>query len=411
MSEVLTEAHRPAVERLTKDMMKAASMLSKQECRYLVDAYYIMQEDRKRANNQIRHMEGEPNMIISWLAAQSEVLESQVKRTLKKFAEGHAVGQWLVSQYGIGEVITAGLIAHLNMNVHRCERFRLGVSKEKCKSHDPHPECGPHQVEVAGAFYRFAGLDPTVKWGKGQKRPWNAQLKTLTWHAGQCFMKFHRTGLCQHGKYQKILAGKVKDEDEDDFSGVTGQCDHECSEVVQVTFPPKKAGGKEKVKNFNFCRHHMTELVDVGGKSLGKYNGPSNEIVFYGNIYAKRKRYEIHRNETGGNEETAKRQLSEKNYRTNTEAYKHLITGKLPPGQIDARARRFAVKIMLSSLHLVWFWTEFGKLPPRPWTEGVENHKYPRNNPHYQGFAKFIIPPNVERVPGLLEALIEANKT
>ena len=40
--------------RLTKDLKVAAITLSDDEARFLVDYYYITQEDRKRSNSQVR---------------------------------------------------------------------------------------------------------------------------------------------------------------------------------------------------------------------------------------------------------------------------------------------------------------------------------------------------------------------
>jgi hypothetical protein len=67
----------------------------------------------------------------------------------------------------------------------------------------------------------------------------------------------------------------------------------------------------------------------------------NNENCFYGK-YEQRKAYEQQPNDSNGNAELAK-QLSVKSNKT-TESYNHLIAGHLPPAQIDARARRYAVK-------------------------------------------------------------------
>ena len=67
----------------------------------------------------------------------------------------------MLSITGIGPVIAAGMIA--NIDIKKCQ--------------------------TAGAIWKFAGLDPTVEWKKGQKRPWNADLKTLCWKLGQSFLK------------------------------------------------------------------------------------------------------------------------------------------------------------------------------------------------------------------------------
>ncbi len=54
MSEQISRDHRSPVTRLSRDLVHAATTLSEDEARYLVDAYYLMQDDRKRAHNQVR---------------------------------------------------------------------------------------------------------------------------------------------------------------------------------------------------------------------------------------------------------------------------------------------------------------------------------------------------------------------
>jgi len=274
---------RKPVERLARDLVRAAATLSDREARFLVDAYYSMQEERKRANNQLRAMEAEPHMVIDWLAAQHETLEGQIKRALDAYSDAHPVGPWLKSLHGIGPVIAAGLMAHIDIT----------------------------KAPTAGHIWRFAGLDPTMQWKKGQKRPWNASLRTLCWKIGQSFVK---------------------------FSG-------------------------------------------------------AEECVYGAVTYRKRKEMEVERNERGENAETAQHILSEKNFGKTTEAYKALITGKLPPAQIDARARRYAVKLFLSHLQMVWWFISTKELPPLPYPIAHLAH------------AHMVPPPNIDQVPGLAEAL------
>jgi hypothetical protein len=243
-----------SVVRLSRDLRAAAATMSAQEARYLVDLYYITQEDRKRSGNQVLAMGEEPHGVLKWFFDQNETLESQIKGALDKYSEGQEIGRWMKSVLGIGPVIAAGLLAHIDI--------------EKCPT--------------AGHIWRFAGLDPTVTWGKGEKRPWNASLKTLCWKIGQSFMKLSNRDDC-----------------------------------------------------------------------------------FYGQAYRARKQFEIERNESGGNAETAKALLPK--FNKNTEAYKHLSAGKLPPAQIDARARRWAVKLFLSHLQAKWWELHTGKPAPKPY--------------------------------------------
>ena len=265
------------IMKLSKDLKVAAAKLSDDEARFLVDYYYIAQEDRKRSTNQVRALDEsmEPNAVIGWLASQSKGLEEQIKKALDSYTESHVMGAWMRQIVGIGPVISAGLLAHIDIE----------------------------KAPTVGHIWRYAGLDPTSKWEKGQKRPWNAGLKTLCWKAGQSFMKFSGRDDC-----------------------------------------------------------------------------------YYGHIYRERKNFEIARNERGDNKELAE-QLKEKVGKT-TEAYKHFSNGLLPPGQIDARARRYAVKLFLSHLHGAWYETHFGTKPPLPYPIAHMGHVHfipsPVNHAHQE---------------------------
>lgn len=149
------------VSKLTRDQKKAAATLGRSEARYLVDTYYQMQHDRITAGNRIRAASesDEPHTTLSYMGAQFETLEGQIKGALGKYAEAQAQGAWAMSQVGVGPVITAGLLSRLELR------------------------------PTVGAWWRLAGLDPTVRWEKGQKRPWNAALKRICWLAGESFVK------------------------------------------------------------------------------------------------------------------------------------------------------------------------------------------------------------------------------
>lgn len=272
----------PSFLRLSRDLMNAAATMSDDEARFLVDAYYVMQENRKRADNQVRAMANEPHAVLMWLADQNSGLEGQIKRALDRYSESKLIGQWMKSIYGIGPVISAGLMAHIDID----------------------------KAPTAGHIWRFAGLDPTMEWKSGEKRPWNGALKTLCWKIGQSFMKF--------------------------------------------------SGQKDCV---------------------------------YGHVYRTRKEYEQTRNDSGGNSGRAADILTKKKFGKGTEAIKHLNAGHLPPAQIDAMARRYAVKLFLSHLQCVWYFIEKGELPPKPYAIAHLDH------------AHLVPPPNIDLVPGLQQAL------
>ncbi len=162
------------ITRLSRDLRTAAATMSATEARFLVDGYYMIQENRIRADAQVRSMmaDGEPVDLLVWLGEQMRSLENQVKASLDKYSAGHPVGKWARSVTGVGPVIAAGLLAHIDIN----------------------------KAPTAGHIFSFAGLNPMAKWEKGQKRPWNAQLKTLCWKLGESFVKVQGNEKDVYGK-------------------------------------------------------------------------------------------------------------------------------------------------------------------------------------------------------------------
>lgn len=163
------------VQRLSKDLAAAAVTLSDAEARFLVDTYYNMQENRIRAGGQLRAIKDEPHEVLTWFEEQASTLENQVKRALDKYTSAHPMGEWMRGIYGIGPVISAGLLAHIDIT----------------------------KAPTAGHIWRFAGQDPTDEWKKGERRPWNARLKVVCFHAGESFVKFSNNEKCVYGHEYK----------------------------------------------------------------------------------------------------------------------------------------------------------------------------------------------------------------
>lgn len=261
-----------SVQRLSRDLRVAAEKMTDAEARFLVDAYYTMQKQRIRNANQHRQAsEGkEPAGVLSWLTQQSGVLERQVHAALDRYTMGHQMGSWMRDIYGIGPIISAGLLSHIDIT----------------------------KAPTVGHIWRFAGLDPTVTWSRGETRPWNARLKVVCWHAGECFKRFSKRDEC-----------------------------------------------------------------------------------YYGKLYVQRKEYEIARNDRGGNAEAARETLAAK--RISDAATKAIYeSGKLPPGRLDLRATRWAVKQFLADMHGEWYRREFGKDPPLPYPIAHLGHAHVRKAPH-----------------------------
>lgn len=157
-----------------RDIRESSINLTDTEARFLVDLYYIAQRDRIRFDNQVRSMtkEKEPVMMLDILGKQSRLREDFVKKSLDDFTKNNDIGTWLRSIHGIGPVTAAGLIAHIDIN----------------------------RAPTAGAIWKFAGIDGVSTWNKGEKRPWNATLKTLCYKIGESFVKTSNSDKSFYGK-------------------------------------------------------------------------------------------------------------------------------------------------------------------------------------------------------------------
>lgn len=192
MTAVATKPELTPILKLTRDIRTAATVLTDDEARFLVDDYYIMQDQRIRADGQIRAMQesGEPNMVINFFSEQSRTLENQVKSALNAYSNAIPLGQWARSICGVGPVIAAGLLAHIDIT-----------------------------KPTAGHIWRFAGLDPSIKWGKGEKRPFNATLKTLCWKLGESFVKVQNNDADFYGKlYVETKEGLIAKNEAGEFA-------------------------------------------------------------------------------------------------------------------------------------------------------------------------------------------------
>jgi hypothetical protein len=246
------------IAKLTKDLRTAAAVLSDTEARYLVDLYYQIQGVRIAAGNQVSAMTkaNEPALLIAFEQTNMAAIEKHLQYALRKYCDSRHMGVWAMGVTGIGPVLAAGLLAHIDIE----------------------------KAPTVGHIWRFAGLDPTAKWERGQKRPHNAALKVVCWKIGESFVK---------------------------VSGI--------------------------------------------------------ESDVYGKIYLARKAYEQALNDAGQYAAQAEAQLRIKKIGKSTEAYKHYAAGKLPPGHLHARAKRYSVKLFLSHWHAEAYRDRFKREPPLPY--------------------------------------------
>jgi hypothetical protein len=152
-----------AVGRIHRDVAKSAEGLEASSARFMMGSYFNMQENRMRLDNQIRAMGkiNQPTDVMEWLRDQNFVLEESLKKAVTKYVKGDPIGKWMLEQKGVGPLTAAPFLCYLDI----------------------------HKAPTAGHFMAYCGLDPTKKWEKGQKRPWNPTMKKTCWLLGEAFVK------------------------------------------------------------------------------------------------------------------------------------------------------------------------------------------------------------------------------
>ena len=229
--------------RLTKDLRASAALIGRDEARYLVDTYYAIQKFRLGTGNQKRDLvkAQEPHALIQWTLDTFERFEGDVKKALAVYAASGPLGQWALSIHAIGPVITAGLLAHISIELFPCAKCGTNGKEDggSCQRRTPSCEgvCKPARVQTAGQIWRFAGLDDpkNYDWSKGKKRPWNASLKVLCWKIGESFCKLRGY---ENDIYGKVYAERKAEEIERNERG-------DNAEEAARTLASKKYGPSE----------------------------------------------------------------------------------------------------------------------------------------------------------------------
>ncbi len=294
-------------QRLSRDLALAAKTLSNAEARFLVNKFYHEQDQRIASHAQIREMTktDTPHAVLDFFSQQHEIMEQQMQRALDKYTQNHEMGAWMREVFGIGPIISAGLLAHLDI----------------------------HKAQTAGAFWRYAGVDPTVTWNKGEKRPWNAELKVIVWKATQSFVMFSKNEKCYYG-FKVYRERKAKEWD----------------------------------KNLN------GEYVD---QALAKteYCGKTTDAwKWYNGCYNPKQVYDLRVADNMTQATLAKIALPAGQG-----------TPMLPPAHIEARACRFTGKVFLFDIFDAW-WRKAGKgEPPIPYFIAHLDHVHVMRPPNYTG--------------------------
>lgn len=286
---------------LTRDLRKASGTLSPGEARTLVDLYYQLQIFRIQAGNQNTALAKaeEPHETIGWFNEQFHQLEKDIGKALDAYSAAQEIGAWARQHVGVGPVIAAGLLAHIDIS----------------------------QSPTPSSLWKFAGLAPGQRYERGVKRDWNARLKVLCWKMGESFVKNSGRDNCYYGK----LYRERKKFEVDRNNAVWEVPRHAVSEQGTI---------------------YTTDGLVVRCAQIE------------GHWFVQ------------GNAQAALEALTTKNIR-DADYRATLLSGKLPDGQLDMRARRYAVKRFLVHYWQAGYWLHYGTEPPRAYVlEHMPQHTH-----------------------------------
>jgi hypothetical protein len=109
------------------------------------------------------------------------------------------------------------------------------------------------------------------------------------------------------------------------------------------------------------------------GESFVKVKNKPDDV--YGKLYDKRKAYELGQNEIGAYAKQSEEKLRANPNHAQKAIYK---TGKLPPGHIHSRCKRYAVKQFVSDWHAEAYRDHFKTEPPKPYPIAILGHAHER---------------------------------
>jgi hypothetical protein len=185
--------------------------------RALVDHRFTAQERRKATGNQIGAIERSTDTSVDPMAirvakADFALIEAKMDAAIKGMVESHRAGRWAVSIPGIAHTFAGVLLAYVELHPWVCIGQRNDGHRVKCTEESPcSADCHRGYVNTAGKLWRFAGLDPTCTWAKGQRRPYCAQLKTLAWQIGESFKKLGAESTCLYARlYRQRKAQEIE---------------------------------------------------------------------------------------------------------------------------------------------------------------------------------------------------------
>lgn len=304
------------LSKLTKDIIQTNSrLIGKEQARKLVDTYYNIQDFRKAAANEVRAQEvsQEPHELHLWIKNAMNTIENNIRKALEVYTdyEESGMGLWCKNITGVGPVLAAGMLAHVD------------ITKVGC---------------TVNGLWRYAGKDPTVKW----------------------YSRIEAQSIVKEAEIGNNLDESIITR----FAEIVGK-----NPDGLITWAKKYSTGK-KITSTSLVKALARRPYNLSFKTLTfkvadcfiKFS--NNPDCHYGHLYAMKKLYYRQKNEKGLFKERAAEILLTKKFSHSTESYKAYIKGYLPDGHIHMMANRWISKLFMAHFFEESYRRNFQKEPP-----------------------------------------------
>ena len=419
---------------MSKTIRDSVASVSGDQVRFLVDAYYQTQEFRKAVDNQVRSVkqgyDGEGAKVplsLSWLSQNIKAQEVQIQKMLDVYSSNNPVGRWCKATVGIGPVIASGLIAGFDIKkCHYATQFLsyaglndynnpwLGTAKATSLVND---YLDNHNKKLEDIMYSISSSDLTKKDEKSLKKiadKYNLDIEDMI--VGPIFddtldiskflddeneikviVKLYKTGVFDRNTLSDFIMSYRKT---CSFTyhmlGEIAALAHRNLRVVLNGITNKETNEVDNSKKA-LCSYLAKPPYNQGlqtlcwklGDSFRKQSGRENSL--YGKLYRERKAIEIKNNNEGRNAKRAEEELKTKNFSKNTTTYKALSEGKLSDAHLDARARRWVLRLFISHLFEAMY-LDYHKSPAPlyyPLAEDPMHNKYIEPEVPFKDYIEF----------------------
>lgn len=330
------------LKEITKEQINRAKTMDRQEVRSVVQMFERLQKLRVGIGNRIKaHERGDDNSDPAFLLANQGPIweiERMNERVMAAFSRKDALCTWVMSVYGGGPTIAAGLSAHIDFQRCCCDQFRdikgTARNKEISKADPHHFDVCPGLVSPSH-LYSYADLvEPGSRlWKKGMRRPFNLRLKTILL-----------------GHFATPLRAAPADLDLSDPRTM----------YVRL-YRERKAQEKRNNRAGMFadqCRSALDRDYRDDADALIWYTGrmtPEDMDAWYALPPAGREGFarKVSKGRPAG-----------------------FGVPFLPPDRIDKRAMRYSVRIFVSHYHTVGYELYYGKIPAPPYPIAHKGHTH-----------------------------------